>query len=60
MIAHAAAAAHAGKHTASALATASGKTAPAAKSAHGATDFSSVLAKVTGNATHAHSIPKKA
>jgi hypothetical protein len=61
MIAHAAAAApHSGKHTASTLATPSGKTASASKSAHAATDFSSVLAKLTGNAAHAQSLPKKA
>jgi hypothetical protein len=63
MIAHAPAA-HSGKHTSSALAAPSGKAASASKSAHAGTDFGSVLANVTGGATHAKSItssaPKKA
>jgi hypothetical protein len=62
MIAHAATAAHSGKH-ASALAAPSGKAASASKSAPAATDFSSVLAKVTSSASHAKptagSAPKK-
>jgi hypothetical protein len=63
MIAHTAAA-HSSKHAASAVAAPSGKTASASKSAHAATDFSSVLASVTGSASHAKSMagsaPKKA